>query len=490
MDLRRKICTVISSIVTVGLIVILLKYSTNLMERKSSDIKFSPFFEEKENYDVLFMGTSHVLNAVFPMELWNDYGIVSYNCGGHGNALATTYWIMENTLEYTAPQLMVIDCYGLSDITKTSTSYFGYVHSTFDAFPLGTMKLKAIFDLLDDEVAEDIVSQKNSTESRTRLELLWNYSIYHTRWNELTKEDFIPTLTKEKGAESRIAIGNPVEIEKISEDDKMEGDTISVKYLEKMIEDCQRRGIDILLVYIPWRATDSYYQREANRINDIAEKYNINYINFLNKDIVDWKTDLYDEGRHLNPSGARKITDFLGHYITEHYNILDQRRNEDYSDWYFDYKEYKDFKLANLKAQESLDLYLMLLADKSYSAIIKINNTEIWNNHYYINFFENLGVEIDKITENVDILIIQEDEKKVKYLEDLHSYIDGKNASLIDSNNKEYYTRTLENDEDADIQIGVIDNETKEIVDIGIFSITSKNDIKEDYIETTRIDRE
>jgi hypothetical protein len=62
------------------------------MERKSSDFKYADYFEQDEDFDVLFFGTSHVINGIFPMELWNDYGIVSYNFGGHGNEIATSYW--------------------------------------------------------------------------------------------------------------------------------------------------------------------------------------------------------------------------------------------------------------------------------------------------------------------------------------------------------------------------------------------------------------
>jgi hypothetical protein len=62
------------------------------MERKASDFKYANFFEQDEDFDVLFFGTSHVINGIFPMELWNEYGIVSYNFGGHGNEIATSYW--------------------------------------------------------------------------------------------------------------------------------------------------------------------------------------------------------------------------------------------------------------------------------------------------------------------------------------------------------------------------------------------------------------
>ena len=71
-------------------------------------------------YAVLFFGTSHVNNAVFPMELWKDYGITAYNFGGHANAIATSYWVMKNALDYTHPKLVVFDCLGMTSNTKTT----------------------------------------------------------------------------------------------------------------------------------------------------------------------------------------------------------------------------------------------------------------------------------------------------------------------------------------------------------------------------------
>ena len=82
-------------------------------------------------------------------------------------------------------------------------------------------------------------------------------------------------------------------------------------------------------------------------------------------DVVDYNTDCYDKDSHLNPSGARKVTDYLGQYIMENYNIPDQRQNEAYSFWYQDYDEYIDFKIDNLEEnKKNLNNYLMLLYDE------------------------------------------------------------------------------------------------------------------------------
>ena len=77
--MRRKIEKAISCIITVCLTVCFLSYLTDLMESKASEIKYADFFDQDEDFDVLFMGTSHAVLGVFPMELWNDYGIISYN---------------------------------------------------------------------------------------------------------------------------------------------------------------------------------------------------------------------------------------------------------------------------------------------------------------------------------------------------------------------------------------------------------------------------
>ena len=47
------------------------------------------FYQQEQDFDVLFLGTSHVLNAVYPMELWRDYGIVSYNMANHSENICT-----------------------------------------------------------------------------------------------------------------------------------------------------------------------------------------------------------------------------------------------------------------------------------------------------------------------------------------------------------------------------------------------------------------
>lgn len=427
--MNRKIKIIISCIVTMAFTLTLLWNSTNLLEKKDSDIKHAPFFEQNADFDVLFLGTSHMGYGVYPLELWNDYGIVSYNLGGHANPMATTYWVMENALDYTTPRLVVVDCFLLSYMIKTH-SLFASAHFSLDAFPNSKNKLAAVYDLLDDDMIAEQYPEALEAEPRTRLELLWNYSVYHSRWNDLEQEDFEPVPSKEKGAEHFTDVVPSKEAIRIPAECKLEDDTVSVRYLEKIIEECRRRNIDVLLTYLPFSAPEDS-QKEANSVYDIAAHYEVNYINFLDTDIINYETDYCDSDYHLNPSGARKVTDYLGRYIMENYNIPDQRSNELYADWHTDYDDYANYKIQNLRELESLDKYLMSLADKNYFATIEISNEEILKDDYY--------------------------------------------ASLLDNiNNKELSDITSDSDTDSDIRIIVTDIHTEEVIDNSGFLMQSR----------------
>lgn len=336
---------------------------TKVLERKTSPAMYQPFFEQKADYDVLFVGTSHVVNGIFPMELWEKYGIVSYNFGGHGNEMGTNYWVMENALDYTTPKLVVIDVFGVHSALKRSATA-EQMHEAFDAFPVSKTKYNMVRDLFDDET-EDVYA--------SRWEYLWDFGKYHSRWNDLKEEDFNVRLNREKGAESRIDVAVPADYPVCAPEETMQEYTMGMEYLCKMIEDCQSRGIEVLLTHLPY-PSEPGYQMAANSVYTIADMYGVDYINFVHmNNVVDYTTDCYDVSSHLNPSGARKVTDYLGNYIMSNYEIPDRREDAAYVQWKEDYAEYVKMKYDNLQAQEYLDDYLMLLRDETINACVYLD---------------------------------------------------------------------------------------------------------------------
>lgn len=368
---KTAVKKIICAVLCLTLIAAGLSYLTFLTERKDSYKKYRDFFDEKNDFDVLFIGTSHIMNSVYPMELWNDYGIVSYNMGGHANMIPTSYWVLKMALDYTAPKLVAVDCQGLSNILKYSDNWY-FLHQSFDAFPLSLNKIRAVNDLMD---MGDIEVEQRGLERPTKISLLWDYSVYHGRWQELTKDDWDPEVSVEKGAETRIGVAQPNPILK-GVDEKFTGSTFGVEYLRKIIEECRARNIEVLLINVPLPASKQQLM-DANAVYDIADEYNVNYVNMLAMDgIVNYDTDCYDSDSHLNPSGAHKVTDFVGRYITENYDIPDRRNDTNYASWYDDYQKYYDFKVTNLKAQQDMKNYMSLLSDKSFKYDVVQGSTE------------------------------------------------------------------------------------------------------------------
>ena len=348
----NKTLKAIFSFVIVGLLVVGgLVYLSDLTERKESQNKFSEFYEQDADFDVLFLGSSHTLNGVFPMELWNDYGIVSYNMATHGGRTAGNYWLLKNALEYTNPKLVVVDCYMISLNEKISEPE--KIHMATDHIPFSKTKVEMVQDLAEDE--------------DTYWDYLWEFSTYHNRWNDLKQEDFEFEGSLEKGAESRIDVSIPDETILIDSSQKIEEETVGIEYLRRIIEECQDREIEVLLTYLPF-PDNSGCQEESNTVWDIAEEYNVNYLDYRTMMAqVNFNTDCYDANSHLNPSGARKLTEYLGNYISNVYAIDDQRENEAYSDWHEDYDVYTQFKHDNIRSANDLKNYLMLLKDKNLS---------------------------------------------------------------------------------------------------------------------------
>lgn len=359
--MKQRILGIIKVVCFLSLLLLCLCGITRLFQRKTSVIKYADFFAQKEDFDVLFFGSSHVVNGIFPMELWEDYGIVSYNCGGHGHQLATTYWHMQNILEYTTPKLIVLDIFGMHYETKYAAAE--QLHESFDIMPISETKYRAVQDLFDNPESEDYAS---------RWAYFWDFNVYHSRWNDLKAEDFSYKVNCQKGAEARINVAEPMDYTIIGIDEVYAEDTISQQYLCQIIEDCQERGIEILLTHLPYPAVVEY-QQAANMTYKVAEKYDVPYIDFVHMNsVVEYDTDCYDKGSHLNPSGARKVTDYLGEYIMDNYEIPDRRKDEVYKQWHKDYDEYTQWKYEKLNEQTELDDLLMLLRDEELSACIYI----------------------------------------------------------------------------------------------------------------------
>ena len=353
---RRKIINGIIKIVTFFLLFFLcFQVVYNVTKRKKAYRDKNDFFNQEENFDVLFFGSSYMGDSVNPMELWNNYGIISYNMWNSAERVAATYYNILLALKQTSPKLIVVDVSQIYTEEKIDYKLKEHMHNTFDPYPISYTKYRAIKDLYSEYDTREML-----------FEFLFNFSIYHARWDELSKGDFYNEKSYTKGSQILANINIPKELfdyDLIDVYSKEEN--VNMQYLRKIIEYCKENQIEILLTFMP--QIDRKIKVEVSKYAQIiSEEYNVNYINFMNMDIVNYNIDIADNYSHLNFSGSMKITDYIGKYIIENYDIKDQRNNKAYKFWYEDYNEYIDYKISNLKKnQNNLNNYLLLLYGES-----------------------------------------------------------------------------------------------------------------------------
>ena len=385
---RTKGHTVLRVLGFLVLLVLTLMGLTRLLVRKESMERFQPYLDTAEEYDVIFMGNSHIVNDIFPFDLWRNYGITAYNLGGNGNTVPVSYWSMKLAFDYAKPKLVIMDVNDIDMLDKVS-GHTSNVHTTFDVYPISMTKIHAVQDLMDLPFVEDF---DGNVIMDMRWEYLFTLGKYHSRWSELGGADFSPDFSKTKGAHVAIDVVKPVDYD--ITDNMMEEAGYGFVYLRHIISECQSQGIDILLVNLPYPA-NTEQQEAANMVQSIAQEYGVNYINFVSLDqMVDYQVDLFDGNSHLNPSGARKITDYLGDYIRRHYNIPDHRGEEKFAKWHDEYDAYLEFKNDYLTMQPGLYNSLMLLHDEDYSVVCLIRGAaELYGDETAMTLLQNIGRE-------------------------------------------------------------------------------------------------
>lgn len=413
--MKDKLLKIGSFLITIVLTVFLLVKLTNLMEFKASQKKYNDFLAQEENFDVLFAGTSHVINGILPMELWNNYGIVSYNIGGHANGIATSYWSIMNALDYTTPKVVVVDCFGISNNTKTWQNY-SYLHMNFDRYPISLTKIKTIWDLYDDPVLTEKIESgeviPETGEPRTKLGLLWDYSVYHSRWDRIEQEDFDVYVESEKGAVLFDAVSKAEEFPLVV-GEKIEGNTVALEYLDRIIDECKEKNIDVILTYLPFPAAEKN-QKEANYLYNYSADKKVEYFNFLDLNVVNFETDLADGSSHLNPVGASKVTDYIGNYISEKYGEeLNHKEDDSYSFWYEDYDSCMNDRIYAMNSILDFKTFLMRVNFLNMEGIIDITDKNIFEDNQIVSTFEEFGFDKDIISSETDFVIIRKNQRPI-----------------------------------------------------------------------------
>ena len=87
----------------------------------------------KNTFDVTFLGASLVLYGIYPIELYDKYGIAAYNLSTGNQSLEASYYLAKEAIEKDHPSLIVLDCSRALEDEETMESQ--YIHYITDTMP-------------------------------------------------------------------------------------------------------------------------------------------------------------------------------------------------------------------------------------------------------------------------------------------------------------------------------------------------------------------
>ena len=123
--------------------------------------------------------------------------------------------------------------------------------------------------------------------------------------------------------------------------------------LDKIKDLCNEKGIKLVLIKAP-SIFPHWYDEWESQIQDYANENNLLYLNMVDKadEIgLDYTTDTFDYGQHLNVDGAEKTAVYLGNILKDQYRLTDHRgESETASQWN---KIVSDYNSLKTKKQEA-----------------------------------------------------------------------------------------------------------------------------------------
>lgn len=277
------------------------------------------YYQETTKHDVIFIGDCEVYENFSPITLWENYGITSYIRGSAQQLIWQSYYLLEETLRYETPDVIV---FNVLSMQYENPQKEAYNRMTLDGMKWSMSKIQDI--------------QVSMLEDESFLEYVFPLLRYHSRWNELTRDDFHYLWKKDKISHNGYYMRVDVKASNGAPPAKMLANyqfgERAYRYLEQIRMLCEENGITLILIKAP-SIYPHWYEEWEVQIEDYAKEHELMYLNFLElfeETGIDLNFDTYDGGLHLNLSGAEKLSMYFGKILSEEFGIADHRGEPDY----------------------------------------------------------------------------------------------------------------------------------------------------------------
>ena len=295
------------------------KYVTNFPEGSMID----DYYEDPENHEVIILGDCEVYANFTPMVMYKNEGITAYVRGNSHQLIWQSYGLLKETLKYEIPKVVVLN---VASLKVSEPEKEPYNRLLLDKMKWSKEKIEII--------------KSSMTEDESFISYIFPIIRYHSRYNELTIDDLKYMFNHKVVTYNGYLINKEIKgVSTLPTKKRLGSYTFKdnvIDYLDKIRELCNENNIKLVLIKAP-SLYPYWYTEYDNQVKDYANKYNLDYYNFLDniEEIgIDYSHDTYDGGLHLNLYGATKLSTYFGRILKDKYDLTDYRLDNEISDIY------------------------------------------------------------------------------------------------------------------------------------------------------------
>ncbi len=287
------------------LIPAVLRISYVLREKEGTNIQDNFKQLEPDSVDMVFIGTSHQFCTINPDLLYDEYGINSFMLATSAQTIPMSYYAAMEAIEFQHPKAIVLEVLYCTNDFLTVTPEMS--HTFFDGMPWCEAKKLAIEDLIEPD---------------EQIYYYLNLGRYHTRWKDLSEEDFQSNLTSPRGGYYTEETKYNWQIPVISREEKEPMPEEMQKYLDMIVELCKENHVELILYAAPFNSLydddstrEDLFRRQRifNWLDDYAQANELRYYNLfyeMHKIRLDGMTD-YKDSQLFNCYGQEKVTRYM-----------------------------------------------------------------------------------------------------------------------------------------------------------------------------------
>lgn len=367
---KRKI-NLLKAIFEICLVAVVILMISKVMMLKTDEgyDQVRSFYKQKNNtVDAIFLGSSKFYRQVDTGLLWDDYGISAYDLGAAEATTWNSYYWLKEALKTQHPKVILYEASEPAFIPDEEYQNNERAMTNNYGIKWGENRIRQLY--------------LNTPDYDTFRHLLFPLDSMHSRYSEITKEDFVNKKDsisykgfKYKNGSDDILLEDVSNVtERVPLSEKQE------EYLVKMMELSKQEDIPFVAMVAPV-AVYSDEQKILNYIEDLCNENGVRYYD-CNRVLDEIGIDLVDdfaERTHMNFVGSEKYAKFLGKFLTEEYDLTDHRGDADYSSWEDAALVDRHNRLANkLGKANDFNEAVALLNDQNYVSFVVDDKSQLF----------------------------------------------------------------------------------------------------------------